>query len=62
MKPWELYNFQQSVIYNKNVADYDWNVTVNEQEKTIYVFTKFSTTIKDWIINFLFFVIIGDYL
>ena len=57
MKPWELYEFQKSLVYNTNVADYNWTVKVDNQEKTIYVCTQFSTTIKDWIVNFLFFLI-----
>ena len=57
MKPWELYNLQKSVKYNDNVVDYNWNVTVNDNEKTIYVFTQFSVSILDWIVNFLFFFI-----
>lgn len=57
MKPWNLYKYQQTLEYNSNLLDYDWCVRVINEEKTIYVFTKFSTTIKDWIINFLFFII-----
>lgn len=57
MKPWELYTFQQSVTYSSNVADYNWNVTVNDSEKTIYVFTQPSTSTLDWIVNVLFFFI-----
>ena len=57
MKPWNLYKFQKSLTYNSNVADYDWCVKVVNDEKTIYVCTKYSTTIKDWIVNLLFFLI-----
>ena len=57
MKPWNLYKYQSTLKYKSNIADYDWCVKVINEEKTIYVFTKFSTTAKDWIINFLFFFI-----
>ena len=57
MKPWELFEFQKTVKYNDNVADYNWNVTVNKEEKTIYVFTQCSSSTLDWIVNFLFFFI-----
>ncbi len=57
MKPWELYKYQQSLSYNENIADYNWTVRVINEEKTIYVFTEYSTSVIDWIVNFLFFVI-----
>lgn len=57
MKPWNLYKFQKSQEYNSTVLDYDWDVKVVNDEKTIYVFTQYSTSVKDWIINFLFFFI-----
>ena len=57
MKPWELYELQKSIDYNQNEADYNWNVTVNDDEKVIYVFTQYTTTAFDWIVNFLFFFI-----
>lgn len=57
MKPWELYEKQKNVKYNRNVADYDWNVTVDDNEKKIYVFSQFSTTLLDWIVNFICFII-----
>ena len=57
MKPWELYKKQAGLTYNHNEFDYDWNVTVDDEEKTIYVFTQCSTSVIDWIVNFLFFFI-----
>ena len=57
MKPWNLYKFQKTLSYNTNVADYDWCVKVINDEKTIYVCTQFSTSWKDWVVNFLFFLI-----
>lgn len=57
MKPWNLYKYQKNLDYNTNIVDYDWNVKVIHEEKTIYVFTQFSTSIIDWIVNFLFFFI-----
>ena len=57
MKPWNLYKFQKSLDYNTNIADYDWAVKVINDEKTIYVCTQFSTSWKDWVVNFLFFLI-----
>ena len=57
MKPWELYEFQKSLEYNTNITDYNWCVKIVNEEKTIYVLTQFSTSIKDWIVNFLFFLI-----
>ena len=57
MKPWNLYKFQKTLSYNSNVIDYNWCVKVINDEKTIYVFTQYSTSIKDWIVNFLFFLI-----
>lgn len=55
MKPWELYNYQKDIDYRTNTFDYDWRVKVVSEEKTIYVFSQFSTSILDWIVNFLFF-------
>lgn len=57
MKPWDLYNYQKSLEYNTNVLDYNWKIEIVHEEKTIYVFTQYSTSTKDWIINFLFFLI-----
>lgn len=57
MKPWVLYDYQKSITYNKNTYDYDWRVITRDDEKTIYVFTQYSTTTLDWIVNFLFFYI-----
>lgn len=57
MKPWELYEHQKTVLYNNNIYDYNWCVETDHKEKKIYIFTKYSTTLKDWIINFLFFFI-----
>lgn len=57
MKPWELYNYQKSLDYNQNVVDYNWTVKVVNEERTIYVFTQYSTSTLDWIVNFLFFFI-----
>lgn len=57
MQPWNLYKYQQKLEYNKNFADYNWTVKVVHEEKTIYVFTQYSTTIRDWIVNILFFFI-----
>lgn len=57
MKPWNLYKFQKDLDYKSNIADYDWCVRIIHEEKTIYVFTQFSTSTLDWIINFLFFFI-----
>jgi hypothetical protein len=57
MKPWNLYKFQKSQEYNSNVLDYNWSVKIVNDEKTIYVFTQYSTSVLDWIINFLFFYI-----
>lgn len=57
MKPWNLYKFQKNLDYKSNVADYDWCVRIIHEEKTIYVFTQFSTSTLDWIVNFLFFFI-----
>ena len=57
MKPWNLYKYQKSLDYKTNIVDYDWCVKVIHEEKTIYVFTQFSTSILDWIVNFLFFLI-----
>lgn len=57
MKPWELYEYQKNLDYKTNTLDYDWRVKVENEEKTIYVFSQFSTSILDWIVNFLFFFI-----
>lgn len=57
MKPWELYEYQKNLDYKTNILDYDWRVKVENEEKTIYVFSQFSTSILDWIVNFLFFFI-----
>lgn len=57
MKPWNLYKYQLNLEYNKNFADYNWTVKVIDEEKTIYVFTQGSTSVIDWIVNFLFFFI-----
>lgn len=57
MKPWELYEYQKSLVYNTNVADYNWAVKVDDKEKTIYVCTQYSRSTIDWIVNFLFFMI-----
>lgn len=57
MKPWNLYKFQKQLEYKTNLVDYNWCVRVIHEEKTIYVFTQFSTSTLDWIINILFFAI-----
>ena len=57
MKPWNLYKFQKTLTYNSNIFDYNWCVRVIHDEKTIYVSTECSTTIRDWIFNLLFFLI-----
>lgn len=57
MKPWELYNYQKDIDYKTNTFDYDWRVKVEHEDKAIYVFSQFSTSIIDWIVNFLFFFI-----
>ena len=57
MKPWELYDYLHNISYNSNVADYDWSVRICNEDKTIYVCTKYTTTILDWVENFLFFFI-----
>ncbi len=57
MKPYELYDYQKDLKYNKNTFDYDWKVQVVNEEQTIYVFSQFSTTWIDWVVNFLFFLI-----
>jgi hypothetical protein len=57
MKPWELYEYQKNLDYKTNTLDYDWRVKVENEEKTIYVFSQFSTSTLDWIVNFLFFFI-----
>lgn len=57
MKPWNLYKYQHTIKYNKNVVDYNWNVSVIHDEKTIYVFTQYTTSALDWFVNFLFFFI-----
>lgn len=57
MQPWNLYKYQKTLDYNSNVLDYDWCIKVINDEKTIYVFTQYSTSTKDWVINFLFFLI-----
>lgn len=57
MKPWELYNYQKDIDYRTNTFDYDWRVKVDNDERTIYVFSQFSTSVIDWIVNFLFFMI-----
>ena len=57
MKPWNLYKYQKNLDYKTNIADYNWCVKVINEEKTIYVFTQCSTSVKDWIINLLFFAI-----
>ena len=57
MKPWELYEKQKRIKYSHNEVSYDWNVTVDDTEKKIYVFTQFTTSTLDWVFNFLFFFI-----
>ena len=57
MKPWNLYKYQKNMEYKNNTFDYNWCTKIIHEEKTIYVFTQFSTSIKDWIINFLFILI-----
>lgn len=57
MKPWELYDYQKKVKYNNNIYDYNWQVETDDENKIIYIFTKYSTTWKDWVTNFLFFYI-----
>ena len=57
MKPWELYEYQKNLDYKTNTLDYDWRVKVENEEQTIYVFSQFSTSTLDWIVNFLFFFI-----
>ena len=57
MKPWNLYKYQKNLDYKTNIADYNWCVKIIHEEKTIYVFTQFSTSTLDWIVNFLFFAI-----
>lgn len=57
MKPYDLYNHQINLPYRKNAADYNWFVEVNDKEKTIYLFTQYSASWLDWLVNFLFFVI-----
>ena len=57
MKPWNLFKFQKTLEYNSNIVDYNWCVKVIDDEKTIYVCTQCSTSVKDWIVNFLFFFI-----
>lgn len=57
MKPWELYEYQKNLDYKTNTLDYDWKVKVENEEQTIYVFSQFSTSTLDWIVNFLFFFI-----
>lgn len=57
MKPYELYNYQKELNYNRNTFSYNWSVRVLNEEKIIYVFTQFSVSILDWIVNFLFFFI-----
>ena len=54
MKPWELYEYQKNLDYKTNTLDYDWRVKVENEEQTIYVFSQFSTSTLDWIVNFLF--------
>lgn len=56
MKPWELYNYQENLDYKTNTFDYDWRVKIDSEEKIIYVFSQFSTSVIDWIVNFLFFL------
>ncbi len=57
MKPWNLYEYQKQQLYNDNVMDYNWAVKVNDDEKRIYVFTQFSVSILDWILNIVCFLI-----
>ena len=57
MKPWNLYKFQKNMEYKSNTFDYNWCTKIIHEEKTIYVFTQFSTSTLDWIINLLFFCI-----
>lgn len=57
MKPWNLYKYQKQQDYIGNSADYDWCVKVNDDEKIIYVFSQFSTTVLDWIVNIVCFAI-----
>ena len=57
MKPWKLYEYQKNLDYKTNTLDYDWRVKVENEEQTIYVFSQFSTSTLDWIVNFLFFFI-----
>lgn len=57
MKPYELYNYQKDISYNKNTFSYNWKVVTIDEEKTIYLFSQFSSSITDWIANFLFFFI-----
>jgi len=57
MKPWDLFKYQKTLEYKTNVMDFDWCTKIIHEEKTIYVFVQYSKSIKDWIINFLFFLI-----
>lgn len=57
MKPWNLYKYQQEQKYRDNIMDYNWAVKVNDDEKRIYIFTQFSVSVLDWILNIICFFI-----
>ena len=53
----DIFNLILSTDYNHSKYDGDWQVVVNQEEKTIFVLFEKSNGKKDWFHNFLFFPI-----
>lgn len=55
MKYNEIFNLILKTEYNHTELNGDWQVVVNQEEKTIFVLFEESNGKKDWFHNFLFF-------
>jgi len=56
MKPYELYNHLHRISYDVSGFDVDYKVEVNDDEKKVYLFFKYSDSNEDWIVNLLGFL------
>lgn len=55
MKPNEIFKMVSNLDYQRNTADFDWAVKVDDEEKIIWVAVQASMSWLDWVINLLFF-------
>lgn len=57
MKPWEVFNKLRAVSYLKIGTDFDWCIEVDDKMQTIRVMFQESSSVIDWILNFVFMII-----